>query len=169
MAKIVILGSSGTGKKTLCRRISEKLNIPQLHLDNIYWKKNWDHIDKESFDQYMKEYLKKHKDWVIDGNYSNNKHFYYRLALADIIVFLDYGTSLALRGIHERARKYKHRTRSDMAEGCVEGIDQVFLQYVAFYEPRAQKLKAIIKTYAKHKKVVVFKDRTEMNKWFNDL
>ena len=128
--KIAILGGSGTGKTTLCRMLGEKLLIPSLHLDSVYWKKNWQNINKQEFDSYMKNYLTKNKSWVIDGNYSNNAHFTYRLELADIIIFLDFGTQMSLQGIHKRAATYKHLTRSDMAEGCIEGIDQVFLQYV---------------------------------------
>ncbi len=167
--KIAVLGSSGTGKTTLGRLLGEKLGITTLHLDTVYWKKDWNHIDKETFDRYMKRFLKKHTSWVIDGNYSNNKHFYYRLETADIIVFLDFGVQASLKGIHKRANDYKHMVRPDMAEGCVEGIDQVFLQYVAFYEPRANLLKAIINQYKNKKQVLIFKNREELYSWYNSL
>lgn len=167
--KIVILGSSGTGKTTLGRLLGEKLNIKTLHLDSVYWKKDWDNINKEEFDVYMRKFLFENKSWVIDGNYSNNKHFKYRLDAADLILFLDFGVQESLKGIHKRANQYKHMVRPDMAEGCVEGIDQVFLQYVAFYEPRARKLKAIIDRYKKKKEVKIFKNREELYSWYNSL
>ena len=168
--KIVILGSSGTGKTTLCRKLGEKLNTNILHLDSVYWKKNWNNIDKDEFDQFMKSYLTKNKSWVIDGNYSNNKHFKYRLDAADVIIFLDFGTQVSLQGIYKRANEYKHRTRNDMAEGCIEGVDQVFLQYVAFYYKfRAKYLKAIVNKYKNKKQVLIFKNRTELYKWYNSL
>lgn len=168
--KIVILGSSGTGKTTLCRMLGEKLSIPILHLDSVYWLKDWENISKDEFDRYMKNYLKKHQSWVIDGNYSNNKHFKYRLDLADIIVFLDYGTNASLKGIHKRAEEFKHQTRSDMADGCIEGIDQVFLRYVAGYNKfRSKFLIATIQKYKNKKKVVVFKNRKELYDWYNAL
>jgi adenylate kinase family enzyme len=168
--KICVLGASGTGKTTLGRMLGEKLNIPILHLDSVYWKKDWQNISKKEFDSYMKNYLTKNKSWVIDGNYSNNKHFKYRLDAADIIVFLDFGTNESLKGIHKRAAEYKHQTRSDMAEGCVEGIDQVFLQYVAgYYKFRAKYLKAVINQYQNKKQVLIFKSRTELYEWYNSL
>jgi len=168
--KICILGSSGTGKTTLCRKLGERYQLPILHLDSIYWKKNWDNISKSEFDSYMKQYLVKHKSWVIDGNYSNNLHFRYRLDAADIIIFLDYGTNQSLKGIFQRANRYKHQTRSDMAEGCIEGVDQVFLKYVANYDKfRSKYLKAIINQYKNKKQVMIFKNRQELNEWFNAL
>lgn len=169
MKRIVILGSSGTGKTTLCRMLAGKLQMKPLHLDSVYWEKDWNNIDKQQFDLFMKNYLSKNKQWVIDGNYSNNKHFTYRLNLADTIIFLDFGRQVSLQGIHKRAMEYKHQVRSDMAEGCVEGIDQVFLQYVAFYQKRANKLQAIINTYKNKKNVLIFKTRDELYNWYNSL
>jgi adenylate kinase family enzyme len=170
MNRIVILGPSGTGKTTLCRRLGEKLGIPILHLDSVYWIKDWNHIDKEEFHQWMIKYFRKNKQWVIDGNYSNNRHFNLRLQLADTIILLDYGTQASLHGIHERASEYKHQVRSDMAEGCVEGIDQVFLQYTAFYHKKRIKfIHAWIQKYKGRKQVLVFRSREELHKWFNTL
>lgn len=169
MNRIVILGSSGTGKTTLCRMLSDKLHIKALHLDSVYWLKDWNNLNKEQFDIYMKEYLRKNNRWVIDGNYSNNNHFTYRLNLADTIIFLDFGTQLSLQGIHKRAQEFKHQVRSDMAEGCLEGIDQVFLQYVTFYQHRANRLKAIISKYKSKKNVLIFKTRDELYNWYNSL
>ncbi len=170
MKRIVILGSSGTGKTTLGRRLGEKLGLNTLHLDSVYWEKDWNNIDKIRFNTYMKQYLTKHRKWVIDGNYTNNKHFKYRLDLADTIILLDFGRQVSLHGIHERADDYKHQVRSDMAEGCVEGIDQVFLQYVAgFHKVRTKYLKAIIKQYEHKKNVLIFKNRKELYDWYNSL
>ena len=170
MKRIVILGPSGTGKTTYGRILGEKLGLKILHLDSVYWKKNWDNIDKEEFDEYMKNFFRKHDKWVIDGTYRNNKHFRYRLDLADTIIFLDVGTQVSMHGIHERAKKFKYRARPDMAEGCKEGIDQIFLKYVAFYYKRTAKpLRADINKYKNKKQVLIFKSRDEIYEWFNTL
>ncbi len=169
MNKVVILGASGTGKTTICRILGEKLNVKILHLDSVYWKKDWDNINKSDFNKYMKRFLLENKTWVIDGNYSNNLHFDYRLEACDTIVYLDFGIQVSLHGIHERAKKYKHISRADMAEGCIEGIDQEFLQYVAFYRNKNMLLKAHIKKYENKKKVLIFKSREELNSWVNNL
>jgi len=163
------MGPSGTGKTTTGIILGSKLNLKILHLDSIYWKKNWNHINKEDFDVFMKDFFRKYDKWVIDGNYSNNRHFKYRLDLADTIIFLDFGTQQSLKGIHERAKKYKNISRSDMALGCIEGIDQEFLQYTAFYDKRAKFLKATINKYKDKKKVLIFKTRKEVNDWVRSL
>jgi len=165
----MILGPSGTGKTTVSRLLGEKLGLKILHLDNVYWEKDWHNISKEEFDKYMQTFFKKYRKWVIDGNYTNNRHFQYRLDLADTIVLLDFGLQVSLKGIHQRAKEFKHRHRSDMAEGCIEEIDQEFLQYVAFYQEKGRYVKAIIKQYEKKKKVLIFKSRKEIHDWISTL
>lgn len=170
MKKIIILGPSGTGKTTICRELGRKLDLKPLHLDSVYWQKDWEHMDKQEFDLWIRKFLTKNDGFVIDGNYTNNKHFRYRLDIADTIIFLDFGTKKALAGIYERASNFKHQVRSDMAEGCVEGIDQVFLKYVAGYNKlKGKYLKAIIKEYENRKTVLIFKTREELYNWYNSL
>jgi len=170
MKRIVILGSSGTGKTTFGRQLAEKLGVNVLHLDSVYWEKDWHNLDKEAFYKYMKQYLTKHDNWVIDGNYTNNEHFKHRLDLADAIIILDFGKQVSLQGIHMRADEFKHQVRSDMAEGCYEGIDQVFLKYVAgFDQVKGKYLKALAKQYENKKQVLIFKNRQELYDWYNSL
>ncbi|MFK5883724.1 MAG: (d)CMP kinase [Candidatus Izemoplasma sp.] len=169
MKRIVILGPSGTGKTTLGRNLSEKLNIKALPLDSVYWKKNWSNISKPEFNIYMHKFLIKNNSWIIDGNYSNHHHLKYRLDLADTIIILDYGVKASLKGILERARKFKNKTRSDMPTGCTEGVDQEFLQYTVFYTPRGRMVKAKALKYKNKKQVIVFKNRQELNNWFHAL
>jgi adenylate kinase family enzyme len=170
MKKVLILGPSGTGKTTICRDLGKKLDLKVLHLDSVYWQKDWENIDKQEFDFKIRKFLTKNDKFVIDGNYTNNKHFKYRLDIADTIIFLDFGTKKALEGIYDRANRFRHQVRSDMAEGCVEGIDQVFLKYVAgYYKFRAKYLKARIKEYENRKTVLIFKTRDELYNWYNSL
>ncbi len=57
-----------------------------------------------------------------------------------------------------------------MAEGCVEGVDQVFLKYVAtYYKFRAKKMQAVVKKQTKKKNVLIFKSREELYNWYHSL
>jgi len=40
MKKILIIGSPGSGKSTLSKKLKEKLKLPLIHLDKIFWKPN---------------------------------------------------------------------------------------------------------------------------------
>jgi adenylate kinase family enzyme len=41
MQKIIVIGSSGSGKSTFSRKLSRAMNIPVYHLDALFWKPNW--------------------------------------------------------------------------------------------------------------------------------
>ena len=41
MRRILIVGNSGGGKSTLAQKLGEKLTLPIVHLDVLFWKPGW--------------------------------------------------------------------------------------------------------------------------------
>ena len=41
MQRILIIGNAGSGKTTFARLLAQKLALPLVHLDRIYWYGNW--------------------------------------------------------------------------------------------------------------------------------
>lgn len=41
MDKVMVVGSSGSGKSTFSRQLSKILKVPVYHLDMYFWKPNW--------------------------------------------------------------------------------------------------------------------------------
>jgi adenylate kinase family enzyme len=86
--KIVIIGTSCSGKTTLSKQIAVKLKIQHHELDNYFWSNNWIAIPEKEFIALVQEILNNNSNWVICGNYSN-----VRKALWDKstdIIWLDY-------------------------------------------------------------------------------
>ena len=50
MEKILIIGCSGSGKSTLAVALGEKLGLPVVHLDQLWWKEGWRNVTREEFD-----------------------------------------------------------------------------------------------------------------------
>ena len=40
MKRILIIGSNGAGKSTFSFALAEKLHLPLVHLDQLYWRGN---------------------------------------------------------------------------------------------------------------------------------
>lgn len=64
--RILIVGCGGAGKSTLARQLGQKLNLPVVHLDKIWWLPNWQNRSKEEFDILLDNELSE-SHWIIDG------------------------------------------------------------------------------------------------------
>ena len=168
--KILIFGNSGVGKTTLSRTLSEILNVPYLHIDSIYWQKNWLSTPQDIFYNQLKAFIDSHTNFVMDGNYLNSKILDLRLSHADTIIFIDYPVQMALNGIKRREKIYQGRWRTDMAEGCIEKIDQEFLNYVLhFNKTRKPTILSILQKVEPTKNTFIFKTRDSLNLFIKSL
>lgn len=67
--KIHIIGSVGSGKTTLARRLSKKFDIPFYELDNVVWERHQTgdiRRPEEDRDQYLAQIVST-KRWIIEG------------------------------------------------------------------------------------------------------
>ena len=87
MERIVIIGCGGAGKSTLARQLGEKLRIPVVHLDKLFWRPGWVQVPKEEFDALLRAELAKEK-WIMDGNF--DRTIPERLARCDTVIYLDF-------------------------------------------------------------------------------
>lgn len=127
MKKIMIIGSGGAGKTTLSMHLSEKLDIPVVHLDAIYWKPGWVGSQKEEWEEKQKQALSGDK-WIVDGNYISSIHL--RLEQCDTVIFLNFSKYLCLYNVLKRYFQYRGKTRPDLNSDCPERIDFEFLQWI---------------------------------------
>jgi adenylate kinase family enzyme len=127
MQRIVIIGSGGAGKSTLARQLGEKLRLPVVHLDQLFWKPGWVETTQEEFDEKLARELAK-PAWIMDGNF--NRTIPHRLERCDTVIYLDFHRVTCLLGVLKRILTSYGKTRPDMAEGCPERLDLDFLKWV---------------------------------------
>jgi adenylate kinase family enzyme len=102
MQRIVILGNAGSGKSTLARQVGERLHLPVVHLDKLFWGPGWSKPQNEAFRARVNEALSG-DGWVCEGNY-HRQTFDLRLPRADLVVWLNTPRLACLRRLFGVAR-----------------------------------------------------------------
>ena len=133
--RILVVGSGGAGKSTLARDLGTRLNLPVVHLDRVFWKPGWVEPTDAEFDARLNEALLAPR-WIMDGNFSRTLPR--RLEFADAAIFLDYPRWVCLWRVLTRVWQSRGTVRPDMADGCPEHFDPVFLRWVWDFRKRSR-------------------------------
>jgi adenylate kinase family enzyme len=119
-----VIGPTGSGKTSFARTLAEKLGVPHIELDALFWKPGWVESSAEEL-RVNVEPLLAADGWVVDGNYSG-KLGTYVIDQADEIVWLD----LPLRRTWWRLLRRtvrRLRTREVICGSNRESFRQAFL------------------------------------------
>jgi adenylate kinase family enzyme len=136
MQRILVIGSSGTGKSTLARAMGPRLGLPVIHLDQEYWLPGWVQPDNAAWLERVAA-LAAREAWVMDGNYSGT--FGQRIPRAQAIVWLDLPRYIYFPRVVLRMLRGFGKVRPDLAAGCAEKIDLDFLfNWVWSYPKRSR-------------------------------
>ena len=68
LERIIVVGTSCSGKTTLAKKLSKMLSIPHFELDQLYWIKGWQPRPVEEFKELVVKALSG-ESWITDGNY----------------------------------------------------------------------------------------------------
>ncbi|WP_252089219.1 AAA family ATPase [Pseudomonas sp. MWU13-3659] len=128
MQRIVILGNSGSGKSTLARDLGNRLGLPVVHLDTLFWEPGWVEPDAGRFRDRVREAITP-QAWVCEGNYAR-RTFDLRLPRADLVIWLDTPRLTCLCRVI--LRSLMNRPRPDLPSGCSEKLDKAFLGFLKF-------------------------------------
>ncbi|MBK22634.1 MAG: adenylate kinase [Halobacteriovorax sp.] len=173
MKKILVVGSSCTGKTSTARLIEKELGIPFTDMDDLFWKPNWG----ESSEEELRLKMTKATDaesWVMSGNFRRTNDITW--ARADAIVWLNLPFPVVLRQAIYRTLK-RILTKESICNGNRETFSKVFFSrssilmwvfrtYPTMFEryKEVQK-KPLYKTY----KFFEFHDHYEVRNWINSL
>ena len=167
MERILIIGCPGAGKTTLARQLGEKLGLPVVHLDSIFWSPgNWEHLEQKDFDQALQGELEK-SQWIIEGNY--NRTLPLRLSYCDAVIWLDFGRYACMGGWFKRMITNWGKVRPDMAPGCVERYEQEFAAFIWNFRKDNQEKYYRLLNETENVETIVLKNRRMVKKYLQTL
>ncbi len=88
--RVVVVGTSGSGKTTVARELAAILGVTYVELDALNWDPGWVDLNQTN----REEFLRRVKEavagdaWVVDGNYTSSRDLVWPKATA--VVWLDY-------------------------------------------------------------------------------
>ena len=167
MQRIAIIGSAGTGKSTLARRLGELTGLSVIHLDALYWGPGWVATPREEWDAIIAEAVSQ-EPWIIDGNYGRTMEA--RLERADTVVFLDLPRVVYLWRVFKRWLRYRGRSRPDLAPGCPEQLSWEFVRWIWFYPKRSRpRVLDRIEGHSADTEVIVLRSQREIDRFLAGL
>ncbi|KHN50951.1 AAA family ATPase [Pectobacterium fontis] len=98
--RVNIIGTSGSGKSMLARRLSKKLSVPYIEMDALFWLKDWQGREDADFFQQLEKAMVP-ESWVLDGNYNRTREIKWRNV--DVVIWVDYGFTRTLYQAVRRA------------------------------------------------------------------
>jgi adenylate kinase family enzyme len=106
-----VIGSTGSGKTTFARALAEKLGVPHVEIDALFWQPGWVMTSAEELRAKVEAALGD-GGWVVDGNYTSRLGAFV-LDQADQVVRLDLPLRTTWRRLFRRTVRRLH-TREAM-------------------------------------------------------
>lgn len=159
--RIAILGSPGSGKSFLARKLHEKTGIPLYPLDQIWWRTDKTHLTRPEFDARLDEILKTDA-WILDGDYSRT--YEVRIRACDTVLFLDFDMETCINGITQRIGSER-----DDCPFTEDSLDPVLLDETKHYREKKRPVVLDLLTRFSQKEIHVFNSREEAAAWVDSL
>jgi len=69
--RVVVVGTSGSGKTAMAKRIASALDLRFIELDRLHWGPNWEALTATNPDEFVRRVgaATSGDGWMCDGNY----------------------------------------------------------------------------------------------------
>ena len=84
--RIAVLGCSGSGKSTLAAALAERLSLPYVATDAVFWASDWRPTPMAEVRAWL-DAATAADSWVTDGNFDGDRDLLW--ARADVLVWID--------------------------------------------------------------------------------
>ncbi|MBN2047321.1 MAG: hypothetical protein JW750_05725 [Anaerolineaceae bacterium] len=141
MKRVVVVGTTGSGKTTFSKRLAERIGAPHIELDRVHFLPGW---ESKPWDVIRAEVAAatEGERWVVDGNYSRIRDLLW--GRADTVIWLNYPLHIAFARVFKRTME-RVISGYEAFDGCKETFKSQFLS-------KDSLLVWFFQTFWKHKK-----------------
>ena len=172
--RIVVVGTTSSGKSTLAKQLANLLHADFIELDALHWEPNWVEADLYDFRERV-EAATKSPSWVVAGNYHVVRDIIW--PKAEVIIWLDYPFHIVFWCLLSRTIR-----RAVTQEELWNGNRETFLPHLKLWSNDSL-FHWLFKTYWRrkreypmlfalpenaHLKVIRFKHPREADEWMNN-
>ncbi len=133
MKRVLVIGTGGSGKTTVARRLAQRTGLPLIHLDALYWRSGWQPTPADEWRDTVQSLISRDA-WIIDGNYGGTHDV--RLTACDTVVFLDLPRLVCLWRVLKRQVRHLGQVRPELPPGCRERLSWEFIWWIWTYRSR---------------------------------
>ena len=173
--RIIIVGTTSSGKSTLAEQLADKFGYHLIELDALNWEPNWQSAPQEVFIERVKKAIQADA-WVIAGNYGTTRPITW--PKAELIIWLDYPLLRILWQLTRRTVK-RWWTREHLWDTNYENLwthfklwseESLFHWLFKTYWRRKREYPALlVMPEHLHLKLIHFKHPKETDEWMNTL
>ena len=141
--RIVVVGTTSSGKSTLAKQLADKLGLDLIELDALHWEPNWQPARPEDFRARV-EAAASSESWIVAGNYHVVRDLIW--PKAEAVIWLDYSFPLIFWGLLIRTVR-----RSVMQEELWNGNREKFWWHLKLWSDESL-FYWLFKTYWRRKR-----------------
>lgn len=170
MQRIIVIGTTGSGKTTLARAIAARLGLPHGEQDAWNHEANWQEAPPELFQARVDAFTRQ-GGWVMDGNYGKARDLSW--PRADTLVWLDYPAPTVFWRLLRRTVR-RVLTRAPLWNGNRETLraqlsrDSILVWFFRTHWRRRRETPPLIAAFP-HLQVVRLRSPREAQAWLRGL
>jgi adenylate kinase family enzyme len=122
MNRVIVVGTTGSGKTTLATALAQKMACPFIELDALFWNPRWVKTPPDEFRRRVAEAIAPER-WAAGGNYGVARDLIWQRA--DTLVWLDYPLPFIMWRLFRRTMR-RIFTQEELWAGNRESIRNTF-------------------------------------------